>query len=380
MIGNPSDAQLENAVQYHYNGFPPRNLNLANFIEPLIAATDALARYDQMLKGLHNSEILLAPLRNQEAVISSRMEGTVSTMDEILRYEADIASDATESQNSKTRSDVIETLLYQRALKSAHGAMREGYPLSKALLRSTHQQLLSHGRGTLKNPGQFKREQNYLGNPATKSITFVPITPEQLEVGLDRMFDYGKATNVPPLVKAAVTHLEFEALHPFEDGNGRLGRMLITLMLWNEGLISAPHFYISGYFEQHKGEYIDTMRRVSSHSDWDRWCYFFLGAVAAQAKENLRVAESIKELYESLKGPIGEVLSSKYSLLALDFLFTYPVFRNNRLTSHSGIPTGTAARFAPALCEKGLLTLLEPAAGRRPALYCFEPMMRLVRV
>lgn len=98
----------------------------------------------------------------------------------------------------------------------------------------------------------------------------MPIAPEQLEAGLDRAFDYGKTVDAPPLVKAAVTHLEFEALHPFEDGNCRLGRMLITLMLWNEGLISAPHFYISGYFEQPKDEYIDTMRRVSSHGDWDR--------------------------------------------------------------------------------------------------------------
>jgi len=380
MIIEPSNLQLANAAHYHYNGFPPRNLNLANFIEPLITATDALARYDQMLKGLHNSEILLAPLRNQEAVISSRMEGTVSTIDEILRYEADIASDPSGHQDSKTRSEVVETLLYQRALKAVHSAMQEGYPLSKALLRSTHQQLLSRGRGTLKNPGQFKREQNYLGNLATQSITFVPIAPEQLEGGLDRMFDYGKSANTLPLVKTAVTHLEFEALHPFEDGNGRLGRMLITLMLWNEKLISAPHFYISGYFEQHKDEYIETLRRVSSHGEWEQWCHFFLRAVTAQAKENLRVAEAIKELYDSLKGPIGEILSSKYSMIALDFLFTYPVFRNNRLTSHPEIPTGTAARFAPALCEKGLLTLLEPAAGRRPALYSFEPMMKLVRV
>jgi len=122
---------LENAVSYHYNKLPPADLDCGRFIEPLLKATDAMARYDQMLKNMHNSEILLAPLRNQEAVISSRIEGTVSTMDEILRYEADHGVDAGDTKN--VRSEIIETILYQRALKTTQEAMKNGYPLSPSV-------------------------------------------------------------------------------------------------------------------------------------------------------------------------------------------------------------------------------------------------------
>lgn len=379
MLGN-RELDISNAVEYHYGQFPPDQLDFSKFVDPLISATDALARYDQMLKGLHNSEILLAPLRNQEAVISSRMEGTVSTMDEILRFEADLESENPAESTSSVRSEVIETLLYQRALRAAQSAMSEGYPLSKALIKSAHQQLLSYGRGMQKHPGLFKTQQNFLADKQTKSVLFIPIRPEQLDSGLDRLFEYVENGNHPNLIKTAVSHLEFEALHPFEDGNGRVGRMLITLMLWSTGLISAPHFYISGYFEIHKDRYVEAMRDVSQHGSWDHWCSFFLQAIEAQAKQNLQVAESIKALYESLKGPVSDLLSSKHSLAVLDFMFTNPVFRNNRLTHKSGIPAASAARFAPILCENGFLKVLEPASGRRPALYSFEPMMELVRV
>jgi len=168
------ELDLENAVHYHYDQFPPKQLNYENFVDGLIKATDAIARYDQMLKNMHNSEILLAPLRNQEAVISSRMEGTVSTMDEILKYEADHEGEAEDTPN--VRSEVIETILYQRALKAAQGAMNDGYPISQSMIKAIHQRLLSFGRGALKSPGEFKTEQNYLADRNKKKILFVPIT------------------------------------------------------------------------------------------------------------------------------------------------------------------------------------------------------------
>nr|UOP04357.1 hypothetical protein LVJ77_08415 [Conchiformibius kuhniae] len=151
--------QLNDAVAYHDGQFPPENLDLAKIMPALLAAASAIARYDQMLKNMHNNEILLAPLRNQEAVISSRMEGTISTMDEIMQYEADYAAD---EYAEHVRTDIIETLLYQRTLKNVQQAMKGGYPLSASLLKTMHQQLLSYGRGATKSPGQFKTEQNYL--------------------------------------------------------------------------------------------------------------------------------------------------------------------------------------------------------------------------
>jgi Fic family protein len=372
------ELDLENAVHYHYDQFPPKQLNYENFVDGLIKATDAIARYDQMLKNMHNSEILLAPLRNQEAVISSRMEGTVSTMDEILKYEADHEGEAEDTPN--VRSEVIETILYQRALKAAQGAMNDGYPISQSMIKAIHQRLLSFGRGALKSPGEFKTEQNYLADRNKKKILFVPIRPEKLQDGLDKLFEYISNNTEPALIKAAMTHIEFEALHPFKDGNGRIGRMLITLMLWKSGTISAPHFYVSGYFEENKDEYIDTMRRVSETESWDEWCSFFLKAIEQQAIRNLEIAENIRALYEEMKQIFSDVLSSKWSLTALDFVFTNPVFRNNKFTSNSGISTATAARFTRILLDVGIIRTVEEASGRRPALYSFEPLMNLVRV
>jgi Fic family protein len=370
--------KLENAVDYHYDKFPPSHLDYEKIITPLLKATDALARYDQMLKNMHDNEILLAPLRNQEAVISSRMEGTVSTMDEILKYEAD--HDDKLELAPDVRSEVIETLLYQRALKTAQKAIEDGYPLSQFLVKTLHQKLLSIGRGALKSPGEFKKEQNYLADTLKRNILFIPISPEKLQDGLDKLFQFIEQSPYPQLVKTAITHVEFEALHPFKDGNGRIGRMLITLMLWSSGIISQPHFYISGYLEDNKDLYIDAMRNVSENNDWEGWCLFFLEAVVQQANRNLAVAENIRQLYEEMKDVFSVILSSKWSVNALDFVFTNPVFRNNKFTTNSGISTATAARFTRALLENNLLTLREEASGRRPALYSFEPLMKLVRV
>ena len=368
---------FDDAVQYHYNQFPPQSLDYALLMPSLLKATDALARYDQMLKNMHNSEILLAPLRNQEAVISSRMEGTISTMDEIMQYEADYGEG---NDSTEVRSDIVETVLYQRALKNAQGAIEDGYLLNKFLLKTMYQQLLSYGRGANKSPGAFKHEQNYLADKGKRAILFVPISPEKLEEGLDKLFNYINYNSTPILAKTAVSHLEFEALHPFQDGNGRIGRMLITLMLWQSKAISAPHFYISGYFEEHKERYTELMRQVSQTGNWNEWCQFFFEAIYWQAGHNLKIAQNIHALYEEMKSIFTETLSSKHSLAVLDFVFTYPVFRNSRLSELTNIPPATANRFTKALLEKGILSLKEEASGRKSALYSFEGMMELVRV
>jgi filamentation induced by cAMP protein fic len=368
---------FDDAVQYHYNQFPPQSLDYALLMPSLLKATDALARYDQMLKNMHNSEILLAPLRNQEAVISSRMEGTISTMDEIMQYEADYGEG---NDSTEVRSDIVETVLYQRALKNAQGAIEDGYLFNKFLLKTMHQQLLSYGRGANKSPGAFKHEQNYLADKGKRAILFVPISPEKLEEGLDKLFNYINYDATPILAKTAVSHLEFEALHPFQDGNGRIGRMLITLMLWQAKAISAPHFYISGYFEEHKERYTELMRQVSQTGNWNEWCQFFFDAIYWQAGQNLKIAQNIHALYEEMKSIFTETLSSKHSLAVLDFVFTYPVFRNSRLSELTNIPPATANRFTKALLEKGILSLKEEASGRKSALYSFEGMMELVRV
>ena len=240
--------------------------------------------------------------------------------------------------------------------------------------------MLSFGRGAKKSPGEYKREQNYIGERGSRKVSFVPIAPEHLSGGMEALFELAGDAAMPVLLRTALAHAEFESLHPFEDGNGRVGRMLITLMLWQGGAIRAPHFYISRYFENHKEEYLDRLRNVSANDDWDGWCEFFFAAVAQQADRILEVAQSISDLYEEMKPRFIELLSSKYAVAALDYLFTYPVFRNSRFTSQAGISPQTAARFARVLLQEGLLQTVTEAAGRRPAVYRFEPLMERVRV
>ncbi len=372
------DLNAAGAVQYHYDSFPPKSLDYSRLVTPLTKAAGALARFDQMLKSMHNSELLLAPLRNQEAVISSRMEGTVSTLDEILRYEADQDVDAAEP--GQVRSEVIETLLYQRALKAAQQHIEDGRGISPWLVRAIHEKLLSLGRGARQSPGTYKNEQNYLVDRRTRRVLFIPISPEKLQDGMESLFGYLEGSPEETLIKIAVSHVEFEALHPFKDGNGRVGRMLITLLLWRLGVISAPHFYISGQLEEEKDEYIDRMREVSASDDWTGWCGFFLETLATQAAHNLKIAEEIRSLYDEMKNVFRELLSSKWHTEALDFVFTNPVFRSTKFTRHKGMSSpSTAARFLRILTEKGLLNVLEEPSGRRAGLYSFEPLLRLVR-
>lgn len=152
-----------------------------------------------------------------------------------------------------------------------------------------------------KSPGEFQTEQNYLADRNKIKTLFVPIRPEKLQDGLDLLFEYINENTEPALIKAAMTHIEFEALHLFKDGNGRIGRMLITLMLWQSGIISAPHFYVNSYFKENKNQYIDTMRRVSETGGWNEWCGFFLEAIEQQTIQNLSTAENIRDLYEEVK-------------------------------------------------------------------------------
>ncbi len=371
------NVDLSQAVDYHHGAFPPRSFDMARVLAPLLEATDALARYDQMLKGMANSEILLAPLRGQEALASSRMEGTFSTLEEVLELESELAPDL--AATDEHRSEAVETYLYSRALRLAREALEAGQPFGKPLIRQMHQVLLSFARGQNKNPGQFKTEQNYIGVLGTSRISFVPIAPEQLEGGLDQLLDFTRDEQWTALLRVALSHVEFEALHPFKDGNGRVGRMLVTLLLWRLGCISAPHFYISRFFEEHKADYVETMRAVSARGAWEDWCVFFLRAVKEQARQNLLVAENTRRLYEEMKGRFAALLKSSQSVTALDFMFRHPVFLNSRFTQQAGIPSHTAARFVRVLLAEQLLVPVREASGRRAAIYRFEPLLRLVR-
>ena len=332
-----------------------------------------------MLASMHNSEILLAPLRSQEAVISSRMEGTISTLDEVLRIEAEEEEGESDGAFRQARSEAVETFLYTRALQRIQREIEAGKPLSEHVVRAAHQILLSFGRGAAKSPGAYKTEQNYIGEGRQKPFAFVPISPAALPSGMQNLIVFIRDGKLNRLLKTAIAHVEFEALHPFKDGNGRIGRMLITLMLWTSGLIRQPHFYVSSYFERHRDDYIDMMRRVSSNDEWTEWCVFFLEGLHEQAERNISVATRIFRLYDDLKLRFREELKSEWSVEALDFMFANPSFKNSRFTSHDRIPSHVAATMTRKLREVGILSQIVAGSGRRPAIYGFEPLIRILR-
>lgn len=369
---------LNDAVNYHYGKFPPRELRYELLLDPVFDTGNAISRYDQLLAAMHNSEVLLAPLRNQEAVVTSRMEGTISTLDEVLRIEAE-GDGGQDEAFRMARNDAVETFLYARAVQRIQQELEAGRPISEFLIRQAHQILLSFGRGATKSPGAYKTEQNYIGEKRQKAVSFIPISPEALPQGMQSLTTFIHTDPLNRLLKAAIAHVEFEALHPFKDGNGRIGRMMITLMLWEYGLIRRPHFYVSAFFEELRDEYIEAMRQVSAAGAWTEWCIFFLQGLHEQATRNIDTAKHILALYEDMKARFREELNSQWSVDALDFMFTNPTFRNNRFTASTRIPAHVAKTMTRKLREAGLIVQVAPPSGRRPAMYSFKPLIDLVR-
>jgi Fic family protein len=370
---------LSEAVHYHNGAFPPAVLDYEALIGPLEEAAASLARYDAKMSSMVNGELFIAPLRRQDAVSSSRMEGTISTIEELYRLEAEEDAGANDPYR-EARNDDVETYLYSRALRNAQQAIGEGAPLSEHLIRTAHQQLLSFGRGARKRPGAYKIEQNYIGDDRRGKIYYVPIAPEQLAPAMTELVLFMNGDALRPLLRTALTHVEFEALHPFEDGNGRIGRMLITLMLWKLGIISQPNFFVSGYFETHKDEYIERMRGVSAAGNWSGWCVFFLQAMHVQASLNIQTADRIFSLHGDMRERFRLALNSQFHDQALDFVFASPIFRNDRFVDRSGIPASSARSLSRRLVEAGLLRTIEPAAGRRAALYAFDPLLDILKI
>ena len=362
-------------VIYHYGQFPPTELGLERLIEPMMCAQNAVSRYDQMSLSLPNSRLLLTPLRDNEAVASSGIEGTISTVDEVMIYAADEQS----GQGERGRSEAIEVFLYSKAMFLTQAAVLDGSPISESLIKNAHKTLLSFGRGDHKNPGEYKEDINFIGDDIQKIVFFKPIEPWQLKPAMSSLFSFIEDSTISPLLKVAIAHAEFEALHPFNDGNGRIGRLLIPLLLWKFGLISQPNLYMSAYLETHKEAYLERLRAVSRDGDWTGWIEFFLNAVTSQAESNLGKMQKIADLYESMKDIFREVTGSKWHLAAQDCIFERPILTNKQLIRKSGMSPHVAKTITKKLCAGNLLKEIRPGRGRRGALYRFTPLMEIVR-
>lgn len=364
---------MTSAVQYHYDRFPPSNIDWPRLIPLLGPANAALARYDGILVAVPNAALLLSPLMTQEAVLSSRIEGAQATMGEVLEFEAE---KDTRNIPKEKQADINEIINYRRAMMRAVELLEE-LPLCQRIVKEAHRVLLDSVRGHGKAPGEYRKTPNWIGPPGCEmdKAKFVPISADRLLDGMSRWERYIHDQAPDKLVQLAIIHAEFEALHPFLDGNGRLGRMCVPLFMYKAGLIHAPMFYISAFFEENRDEYYDRLLAVSRDDDWTGWCEFFLKAVANQAFENQQKATAILALYEKMKLEVVETTHSQYSIQALDFIFSRPVFKSTDFAGIEGVAPPTAKRILSQLRDSGILTTLQEASGRRPAVYAFPKLL-----
>ena len=362
-------------THYREGSFPPEDRIDWPAVIPLIGpATAAVARYDGALSTIPNPRALLSSLATQEAVLSSRIEGIDVTMSDVLQFEA-----GREAGSTGHRDDVNEVINCRRAMRRA-GQMLEESPLGQRVVLETHRLLLSGARGKGKSPGEYRRFPIWIGPPGStmEEATFVPISAESLPAAMRTWERYAHEDAPDRLVQLAVVHAEFEALHPFLDGNGRLGRMLVPLFLSERGLTSRPLFSVSAYFEAHRAEYYEGLLAVSRDDEWTGWCRFFLKAVLAQAEDNLSKTKGILDLYEKTERRVADIARSPYAAPALDWLFERPIFNSARFATHVGVPARTARRLLAMLVDGGVLRVLRASSGRRGSILAFPDLLSLV--
>ena len=361
-------------VNYHYGRFPPENLDWQQIVPLIGPATLALGDFRGLLNAIPNAEVLLAPLSAQEAVLSSRIEGTQATLNEVLEFEVE----GGRNQPPKRFQEFLEVLNYRHAIQRTADRLDE-LPLCGRLLKEAHAILLNGVRGKDKLLGEFKSYPNAIGPPGCTMETakFLPITPDMLEDGMAKWEQFLHSEQLDSLVQLAVVHAEFEALHPFYDGNGRLGRMLLPLFLYERELLSYPAFYLSEYLEAHREEYYERLLAVSRDGDWTGWCLFFLHAIEKQARENTRKARAILNLYETRKGWIIEKTHSQYSVPCLDYMFQKPIFRASDFGRPQKVHRATARRILGEIRNE-LLLELKPASGPRSAVLAYSELLNIV--
>ena len=355
---------------YEPDELPPTGLDYARLFLLIGPANAALARYDGLLQSVINPTVMLSPLTTREAVLSSRIEGTQATVDEVLEYEAGIEFDP-----EKTK-DIQEVVNYRESLALAKDALNT-HPLSLYMIRQMHAKLMDSVRGQDKDPGRFRTTQNWIG-PAgcpMDEATFVPPSPFRLQDHLEAFERYLHASEGDPLLQVAVVHAQFELIHPFKDGNGRVGRLLIPLFLFQKQALASPMFYLSEYLEAHRSEYYQRLRNISQDGDWTGWIAFFLRAITVQAKANTERVRGIQDLYEEMKTQIVELTRSQHSMKVLDTLFDRPIFNSTDFVERSGIPRPSALTFLRKLKAAGIIVSLETASGSRAACYAFQELL-----
>ena len=318
----------------------------------------ACGRLDGVTALLPDPELFLYAYVRREAVLSSQIEGTQSSLSDLLLFELDEASGV-------PFDDVVEVSNYVAALEHGMARLRGDFPISNRLLREVHEKLLASGRGADKQPGEFRRSQNWLGGTRPGNALFVPPPPQHVEdcmASLEHSI-HAADDGLPALVKAALAHAQFETIHPFLDGNGRVGRLLISLMLFDAGVLAQPLLYLSYYFKQHRTEYYRLLDTVRAEGDWEAWLDFFLEGVESTAGSAVDTAHRLLALFRDDAAHVQTLgRAAANALRVFDTLRDRPLATLNDLTQRTGASYPTVARAVEAL---EILGIVREITGRK---------------
>ena len=331
----------------------------------------ACGRLDGLSALLPDPDLFLYAYIRREAVLSSQIEGTQSTLADLLLFELDEAPGV-------HFDEVVEVSNYVAALEHGMARLREGLPLSSRLLREVHGKLLAHGRGADKLPGEFRRSQNWVGGTRPGNAHFVPPPPALVPDCMGELERFIHGDNpLPTLVKAALAHLQFETVHPFLDGNGRVGRLMIALMLHDERVLRQPLLYLSLYFKQHRDEYYYLLDSVRRDGDWEAWLDFFLEGVVMAAGAAVETAHRLLALFRGDEQRLAATGRSAASALRVyGALRARPVATIQYLGARVGLTFPTTARAVEALISARIAR--ELTGGRRNRVFAYDQYLKIL--
>jgi Fic family protein len=367
---------MENIMQpYKPQKLPIENMDWKPLITLVGRANSELSKYDGLLKGIPNPHVLLSPLTIQEATLSSSIEGTQATISEVLEKEAG------KSYSEEKQNDIQEIINYRTAMLAAEEMLKKRPFIHLNMIRELHSILLSGVRGQNKARGQFRLEQNWIGSPgcSIKEAKYIPPSPMDLMEALDNWEKYVNSDDIDILIQLSFVHAQFEIIHPFKDGNGRIGRILIPIFLFARKYLTCPVFYLSEYLENNRSEYYRRLNDITRKNDWQGWTVFFLNAIIKQAQGNSIKAEKIISLYKEMKEKIPLCVHSQYASYIADSLFMRPIFNSVQFMENTKIESrGTANKMLSKLVQEGILTISRKPTGRNAAIYSFDDLIDIV--
>jgi Fic family protein len=361
---------LEGYRAFHPSPLPPVLNWSPQLASALADASLLIGRLAGEGNRLPNPHVLMRPFIRREAVLSSRIEGTQATLGELLAAEAGAVVE-------RSPDDLREVVNYVTALE--YGIQRlKTMPLSLRLVRELHERLMAGVRGSHATPGEFRRSQNWIGKPGgtLNQASYVPPPPDALGEHLAHWERFLHDRTQPPLVHAALMHYQFEALHPFLDGNGRVGRLLITLLMCERDILPAPLLYLSAFFEATRADYYDGLCQVTERADWEGWVHYFLNGVARQSEDALSRAERINRLLETWRTALAGKSKTQVALQMLDLLGANPFLTPRGAEQKLSIAYNTAMRAIGQLQEQGILTAVTEA--RRDRVFCAKVLLDIL--